>query len=326
MEGHRGKKSASELGARFLQGAGAGAVRVAMNAAVRDHFAGQAMVDVSSRIAAIFLLVPIVGPTVGQLLLAVGSWKLIFFFIALVGSIFGVWSALRLGESLRPADRRSFAVGAVGEGFRLVLRQRHACFHGIVGAFMYGIISNLLNTAQPIYVDIFGLGPWFPVAFAFSTIVAALANLVMPWVTRRFGLRRTAHASVPLIIVASATSALQSLAGPPSVWSFFAMLLLLFPAVIATFSTTGALAMEPLGEVAGTAAAVFGAVTMMGGALFGAITAQLYDGTVTPVLWSTCLLGVCAMGSLALAEGGRLFGRDRGPEGVTTIRAFEVSA
>lgn len=297
---------AAMLVARFLQGAGAAAVRVAMMAAVRDRFSGQAMVDIMSLVLAIFLLVPIVCPTIGQLLLFFGSWQLIFVFIALFASVFALWSALRLPESLRPTDRRSLDFGVVADGFRIVLGDRRAFFYGIVGAFMYGIISNLLNTSQQIYVEIFHLGAWFPVAFAFTTVVASIANLFMSRITRFFGMRRVAHASVLLIVMTSAIFAVMSLAGPPTLWAFYVMLMVVFPCVVATFTTTSALAMEPLGEVAGTASSVFGAVSTVGGALFGVATAQLYDGTVTPVLWANCIMGICTLACFVIAEKGRL--------------------
>ncbi len=219
-----------------------------------------------SIVSAIFLLVPVVCPVIGQGLLAIGSWQLIFVFIGLVGLVFAIWSALRLRESLKPADMRALDFGVIAEGFRLVVANRQAFFYGIVGAFMYGIISNVLNTAQQIFVDIFKLGAWFPIAFAFTTVIAALANLPMSWLTRRFGMRRTAHAAALVIIAGSAGFALLSYAGQPNLWLFYLMLLLVFPALVAIFTTTGALSMEPLGEVAGTASAVFGAITIVGGA------------------------------------------------------------
>jgi DHA1 family bicyclomycin/chloramphenicol resistance-like MFS transporter len=100
------------------------------------------------------------------------------------------------------------------------------------------------------------------------------------------------------------------------------MLLLIFPCVVATFTTTNALAMEPLGEVAGTAASVFGAFMTAGGALFGFIVAQLYNGTVTPVLWGNCAMGVCALACFVVAENGRLFGRDHSPVDAIPMEAF----
>lgn len=312
---------AALLVARFLQGAAAAATKVALFAAIRDGFSGQAMVDIMSLVSAVFLVVPVVCPTIGQGLLLIGSWRLIFVFIAMVGALFALWAMLRLHESLAEKDRRSLSFGVVVEGFRIVIRNRQAFFYGIIDAFMFGIIASMLNTSQQIYVEIFDLGAWFPVAFAFTTVVASISSLFMGKITRRFGMRRSGHTAAVVITAVSGVFALLSLAGPPSLLTFYLMLLLVFPCVVATFSTTNALSMEPLGEVAGTAAALFGALTMLGGASFGAIVAQLYDGTVTPVLVGNCVMGLLTLGSLLLAERGKLFGRDPRPVAESALGA-----
>ena len=297
--------------ARFLQGVGTASIKVAFGAAIRDRYAGQAMADIMSLIAAIFLLIPVVCPTIGQLLLFIGSWPLIFMFMGLVGAGFALWAGLRLEESLKPEDRRSLDFGVIAEGFRIVVGNRQAFAYGICGAFVYGIISNMLNTAQQIYVDIFHLGAWFPVAFAFTTVVASISSLFMGPLTRRFGMRRVAHVSGVIIVVTSLVFALMSFAGPPTLWGFYIMLVLVFPCVVAIFTATGALSMEPLGEVAGTAQSVFGAITIIGGALIGVITAQLYNGMVTPVLLANAAMGLACLACYMVAENGKLFGSDQ---------------
>ena len=299
--------------ARFFQGVATAAVKVAFGAAIRDRYAGQAMAEIMSLIAAVFLLIPVVCPTIGQVLLMLGGWQSIFLFMGVIGAAFALWSALRLGESLKPEDRRSLDFGVIAGGFGIVLGNRRAFAYGICGTFVYGIISNCLNTAQQIYVEIFHLGAWFPVAFAFTAGVASTSSLFMGKLTRSFGMRRVAHMASLIIILASLGFGLMSLSGPPTLVAFYLMLLLVFPCVVAIFTATGALAMEPLGEVAGTAQSVFGAITIVGGALIGLVTAQLYNGTVVPLLFANFVMGLCCLGCALFAEDGRLFNRDERP-------------
>lgn len=305
-----GGSLATMLVARALQGAAAAAVKVAVTAAIRDRFVGQAMVETLSLVAAVFLIVPIVCPAIGQGLLMLGSWRLIFVFIGLVGFGLLLWSGFRLPESLREEARRSLSIAALTRGFREVVGHRSALLYGTVGAFMYGIIANLLNTSQQVYVEVFGLGRWFPIAFAFTTIVASISSLFMSRITRALGMRRTAHAAAFIIAATSGGFACSSMLHPPTLWSFYIMLLFVFPAVVATFTTTMSLSLEPHENGAGTAASIFGAITMVGGASIGAVTAQLYDGTVVPILWSNCLMGVCAIACYLAAERGQLFALD----------------
>lgn len=301
---------AAMLALRFVQGLAAAAMRVAIIAAVRDRYSGQAMVETMSLIFTIFLVVPIVCPGIGQLILFLGPWPLIFIFMALVGLVLGVWGYFRLPETLPRAERRPLDPAAVTGGFAQVLGHRRAFFYGIAGMFLFGVICNFLNTAQPIYVDIYGLGALFPLALAATAGVEALSQVPCSRVSRRFGMRRTAHGATAVIVFSSFLFTLGTLSATPPLWVYMAMLMFTLPPMVAAFMTTGALGMEPLGEVAGTASSVFGATTMVGGALFGLVTAQLFDGTVTLVLAANAAMGLGAFLCCVVAEKGRLFRRD----------------
>ena len=298
---------------RFLQGAAAAAIRVGMMSAVRDRYVGRAMGEVMSIVLSIFLLVPIICPSIGQLLLLVWPWQSIFIFMGITALIFGVWTLVRLPETLAPENRRALNFAVVADGFRIVVTNRRAFLYGIVAAFMYGIIVGMFSTAQQIYVDIYKLGELFPIAFGAMPLIAAVASNLVAMIIRRFGLRRVGHTATSIIIAANATWALISLAGPPSLWFYYVAFLISLPAIVAVFITTSALSMEPLGEVAGTASSVFGAISTVGGALFGYGIQQLYNGTVTPVFAANSALAVGAMVCILLAENGRLFARDATP-------------
>jgi DHA1 family bicyclomycin/chloramphenicol resistance-like MFS transporter len=310
------------LVARFLQGTAAAAVRVAMMATVRDRYSGRAMAEIMSLVLAVFLLVPIICPSIGQLILFVGPWPLIFVFIATLGAIFWVWSYLRLSESLAPQNRRALDFSVVVEGFQIVLTNRRAFFYGIIGAFMYGIIVGMISTAQQTYVEIYGLGEWFPVAFGVMALIAAGATLVVSRVVRAIGMRRVGHGALGIIIIAAAFFGLWSLSGPLPLWAFYLMLLVTFPSIVSVFNTTGALSMEPLGEVAGTASSVFGAINTVGGAGFGLVIAQLYNGTITPVLFGNGVIALMALVCVLIAERGQLFGRDHVPVAAAPIEVL----
>lgn len=307
------------LAARFLQGAAAAAIRVGMSAMVRDRYSGTAMAEIMSLVLAVFLLVPIICPSIGQLILLVGPWQLIFVFIAAVATVFVAWTWFRLGESLAPENRRQLNFAVVADGFRIVLSNRRAFFYGIVGAFMYGIIVTMFSTAQQVYVELYGLGQWFPVAFGAIAVIAAAASLVVSRVIRAIGTRRVGHAAILWIALVSGAFALVTLAGTPPLWLYYVTMAATIPAVVATFNTTGALSMEPLGEVAGTASSVFGLTNTVGGAAFGYVVAQFYNGTLTPVFAGNCLLAAGAFCCVLIAEKARLFGGDQSPVAAASL-------
>jgi DHA1 family bicyclomycin/chloramphenicol resistance-like MFS transporter len=298
---------------RFLQGTAASAVRVGFNAAVRDRYSGREMAEIMSLVLGVFLLVPIFCPSIGQLLLFVGPWQLIFVFMAAVATLFAVWTLIRLPETLAAENRRALSFAVVLEGFRIVFSNRRAFFYGIVGTFMYGIIVGTFSTSQQVFVEIYDLGAWYPVAFAMIAVVAAITSLFVSRIIRSIGMRRVGHTALSIVIAVSGVWTLFSLSGTPPLWLYYVMVVLMFPCIVSVFNTTGALAMEPLGEVAGTASSVFGAISTVGGAAFGLIIAQAYDGTLTPVFAGNCILGILGLSCIAIAEKGQLFGRDQSP-------------
>jgi MFS transporter, DHA1 family, multidrug resistance protein len=295
------------LGLRFVQGLAAASVRVAMLSAVRDRYSGKAMADIMSLVLAVFLLVPIVMPGVGQIILLVGSWHLIFVVMGVTAAVFALWTFIRLPESLAPEDRRPLDFASVARGFAMVFTNRVAFSYGISGTFLFGVFLGFVNTSQQIYVGIYQLGVYFPLAFGATAAVAAVASLLSPRVIERLGVRRTAHGAMVIFTAAGTLWLALSAVGFMPLWLFLAMVATVMSTAIATVSTTTSLAMEPLGEVAGTASAVFGAMQTIGGAVLGYLVAQAFNGTVVPVVGALLIFGLCILACFLIAEKGRLF-------------------
>ncbi|MDC9824466.1 multidrug effflux MFS transporter [Devosia sp. ZB163] len=306
---------------RFLQGTAAAAVRVGLNATIRDRYSGKEMAEVLSLVLSIFLLVPIIMPTVGQLIILAAPWQYIFVAMAAIAAATWVWTFLRLGETQRPEDRRSLDFGVVAEGFLIVLRNRRAFFYGVAAVFLQGAILGMVVTTQQIFTEIYPWGVFYPLSMVIIAGSAAITSLIASRVLGRIGLRRCSHGGSILIPVITFGAALVSLGPGLPDWGFLLAMVLLAPCIVPSFAGSGALSMEPLGEVAGTAAAVFGLFQMVFGALLGFGIAQAYDGTVIPLLVGMGVMGICAFGCFAIAERGRMFGRDQAPAPVP-VEAF----
>ncbi len=174
----------------------------------------------------VFMIVPIVAPSVGQALLLTGTWQLIFVFMGVIGLIFGLWAFLRLRESLPVAARRPFSFGSVAEGFGIVFSSRMALFYGLAGMFMFGGILGFVNSAQQIYVGIYGLGALFPFVFAATPLTFALAFFLNSRLVSRFGMRRLAHGAMLAFLVVTGTWLVLSLTGFMPLWLFVLMMML----------------------------------------------------------------------------------------------------
>ena len=183
--------------------------------------------------------------------------------------------------------------------------------------FVFGALFGFINTAQQIYVDIYGLGALFPVAFAAMAGLMAISSYLNARMVRRIGMRRLSHTALLVFTTVSGAWFLITLAGQPPLWLFFALLAVIMFMFGWAASNMNALSMEPLGTVAGTASSVFGFVQTVGGAILGTITGQFFDGTLTPVAAGYFVLGLAAILCVVVAERGKLFGvgEDHEPDG-----------
>jgi DHA1 family bicyclomycin/chloramphenicol resistance-like MFS transporter len=296
------------LAIRFVQGLGAAATRVIATAVVRDKYAGREMAEIMALTFMVFMAIPILAPGIGQVILLSGPWEHIFFFMGGLALAFGVWAFFRLPETMRPEYRRPLSVAAVLEGFRLVVTNRTAFAYGLAGMFLFGAMFGFITTSQQIFVDIYGLGALFPVAFAAMAGAMAVAQFVNSRIVRRYGMRRLAHGAMLVYLLLAAIWLGLALLGPVPLPLFFGLFLVIQIAFGWQASNMNSLSMEPLGNVAGTAASVFGFIQTIGGAILGTIIGQQFNGTLIPIAAGYTLMGTLVLVCVLVAEQGKLFG------------------
>ncbi|MDP1730942.1 MAG: multidrug effflux MFS transporter [Devosia sp.] len=296
------------LGLRFVQGLGAAGTRVIATSVVRDRFSGRAMAEIMSLTFMVFMAVPIIAPGIGQILLITGPWQTIFIFMGGLATVFSLWAFFRLPETLDPANRRPLTFAVVTDGFRIVFTNRLALSYGLAGMFLFGALFGFISTAQQIYVEVYGLGVYFPVAFAAMAGLMAISSFLNSRIVRHFGMRRISHFAVLVFTGVSAIWLTLSVAGFMPLWLFFPLLAIIMFMFGWGAANMNSLSMEPLGAVAGTASSVFGFIQTVGGALLGSFIGQQFNGTVVPVAAGYLIMGVLALVCILVAENGRLFG------------------
>ena len=270
------------LAMRFVQGLGASATRVIATAVVRDRFEGRAMAEVMSLVFMVFMVIPVIAPSIGEVLLLVSQWQSIFVFMGGLAIAFGIWAFLRLPETLEVERRRPLTAETVFGGFRIVVSNRLA--------FWYA------------------LGAWFPAAFALVAGLMAVSSFLNSRIVRRFGMRRMSHFAIITFTALSGVLLLVSLDGQPPLWLFLALLSAIMFMFGWAASNMNSLSLQPLGAVAGTAASVFGFIQTVGGALMGGFVGQQFNGTVVPTAAGYFVLGALAVACVLVAERGQLFG------------------
>jgi DHA1 family bicyclomycin/chloramphenicol resistance-like MFS transporter len=284
------------LGARFLQGVAAAATRVLVVAVVRDRYQGSAMARIMSITMIVFMIVPVLAPGFGQLVLAIGNWRHVFLVLGAYGAILAVWLVLRLPESLPVERRRPLSFTAVGGGVWETLSNRQSIGNTVAQTLLMGALFSFINSIQQIVFDVYGRPELIGIVFACIAGPMTLSSYANSRLVMKHGSRRLLLAALAGFTgIALLHLGVAATIGERSIWTF----VLLQAATMSLFgligANAGALAMEPLGHVAGTASSVQGTITTIGGALIGFAVGQQFNGTTLPFLIGFTLSGAIAL-------------------------------
>jgi DHA1 family bicyclomycin/chloramphenicol resistance-like MFS transporter len=292
------------LAGRLLQGVGVAGPRTITLALVRDRFEGRAMARVMSHIMAVFILAPVVAPAIGQAIIGVSGWRAIFGVYLAMGVLASVWFGVRQEETL-PANRRiPFSFGRMMGAVREVLTNRESICYTVASGFVFGAFLGYLTSAQQILQQQYGLGTRFPLYFAMLAITIGGASFLNASLVVRYGMRVLSSWALRGICVASIVfSAIVSAgSGHPPLWMLMTYLMASFFGIGLLFGNLNALAMQPLGHIAGTGAAVVGATSMLISLALGTLIGQSYNGTVLPLVVGFAVLSACSLVSAWWAE------------------------
>ncbi|MCJ2015683.1 multidrug effflux MFS transporter [Methylobacterium sp. J-076] len=298
------------LAARVIQGIGAAGGRVLSTAIVRDRFAGREMASVMSLIMMVFLIVPMIAPAIGGAMLAFGSWIYVFVSMLILAFIVTAWFGWRMPETLHPEYRRPLSLKATVQAVRLTLATRVAVGYATALGLLTGCIMGYVGSAQQVFdTGLYKLGPLFPVAFGLVAGAMGAATLINSRAVRRLGMRRLSQAGTLAFTVVGVVQVILGLAygGHPPLALFLAVLAANQFLISFAMPNFNALALEPLGAVAGTASSFLGFYTTILGAGCGYAIGQSFDGTVLPIGIGYATLGGLAMVVIAWTERGRLF-------------------
>ena len=236
------------LAGRLLQGLGAAGPRTITIALVRDKFHGRSMARVLSIIMAIFVLVPIVAPTLGQVVLNIASWRAIFGFYMTMAVVVGIWFGLRQEETLLEDRRMPFRLALVIGAVREVVSTPLALGYTLAAGCVFGALLGYLNSAQQILQQQYGLGARFPLYFGVLAVSVGGASFLNATLVMRYGMRLLSIWSMwtvwALSVVFLGTAFIFG--GHPPLWALMSYLMLSFFGIGLTFSNLNALAMDPL--------------------------------------------------------------------------------
>jgi DHA1 family bicyclomycin/chloramphenicol resistance-like MFS transporter len=299
--------------ARFLQGLSTAAARVIATSIVRDCYSGRRMASVMSLAMMIFISVPVIAPSFGQAIMLAAEWHGIFIVLLVYGILTLSWIVVRLPETLPLTERKSLAIGEVTKNFLQTIRNRQTFGYALAAGSVQGILFGYVLSSQQIFTEIYGLGHYFPLAFAAIAIGIAVAGFVNSRIVGRYGMRMISHIALVCQLVVAIAMLTAALAGSLPLW----LMMILATASLFTFglmfSNFSALAMEPQGHIAGTASSLFGSITTLIGIAVGSAIGQYYNGTLIPLATGALLSSLFALAVVFVVEKGRLFTPHKSP-------------
>lgn len=297
----------SMLLGRFLQGLGAAGPRIVTVALIRDQHEGRAMARIMSVIMAVFIIVPAIAPALGQSILLVAHWRAIFLSFLGLAIISGLWFAIRQRETLAADDRIPFSGARILSGLKDCLSHRIALGYILTAGFIFSAFVAYLSTAQQIFQKQYELEELFPIYFAVLALAIGTGSLINARLVMHFGMRslswRALIVMTGLSFLFSAYALLTG--GTPPLLLYMGFFMLIFVCLGLLFGNFNALAMEPLGHIAGLASAVIGSLTTLMSLVLGGLVGQAYNGTVIPLVVSFAVMGCAAIGAMIWAERGR---------------------
>lgn len=310
------------LAMRVVQGVGTAALQVVTLALVRDCFSGATMGRVMTFVFTTFMIVPIIAPTLGQEIEYLATWKGVFAFNAIVGALILLWMLTRLKETLKPEDRRSLAFGSLASAMGEIVTNRVTAGYAVASTLtLVGLFSYII-CVQQVYGELYGLGSLFPYAFGGSAIGVAVAALVSARLVRMFGMRPVAHGALAIFTISGMLLVLISLSGNPPFWVTFVLISFCMMAFGVLQGNIGAIALEPLGHIAGTASSLIGVVTLTIANIIAGLVGQAYDGTVVPLAAAFGVGGLLASAAVIWTERGRVFHNTATSVGQTASSTF----
>lgn len=280
--------------ARFMQGIGAAAPRVVSQALVRDLYSGREMARISSFIMIVFALVPAVAPLLGAGVILVFNWRFIFLIFIMFALISTIWTAIRIREPLAPEMRMPFQFLPFKKAIIEIISLKIVRLAIITLIFAGGILFLGILLIQQIFDQFYGRADSFPVWFALIAVMSASASFLNSMIVVRFGMRRLVSVSLYVqVILSCCMLVLYSkgfLSGNVGFAIFVFWIFGIFFQAGLTFGNLTALAMEPLGHIAGTGASVVSALATLGSVVIAAIAGQFFDGTPYILIISVIIL------------------------------------
>lgn len=292
------------LAARVIQGLGVAAPRIVSMALIRDLYAGRQMASIMSFATMIFMLMPAAAPAFGTAIIAGFGWRGLFAWFIAFAVVAALWLGLRQPETLAARNHRSLTVAMLWSGLREVLSHRSVLLCIAILTLGFGILFGTLSSTQQIFDVSFGRGSSFAYWFALIALLSLPAAFVNARLVVRFGMRRLIRLAfltqlgITLVVLTLTTAGMlhdQMAFAAYVIWS-----VTVFSMANMVFGNLNAIALEPLGHMAGLASSIVMATATVLAVGVAAPLGLMFNGTPVPLLAGVAVLLTLAAGLMWL--------------------------
>lgn len=294
---------------RFCHGLAGASLGVMVVSIIRDLYSGDAMARRMSTIFLVFMLVPVLAPTMGQTVLLFAGWRTIFDVMAAMALLMALWIYRRLPETLHPDNIIPIEHRAIAATWRDVVLHRQAAGYTVGSAIVQGALFGFLNSSQQIFERVFNARDFFPIGFAIVGGGLAVSNFTNSRVVERFGARRVSHTALLLFILFATCQTLASHYAHDSLPLFLGLLTVNMAMMGFIGSNFSSIAMTPFGDKAGAASSFQMFVRSILAAVIGASIGHQFNGTVVPMALGFLMCGLISLALVYWCEKGKLFTR-----------------
>lgn len=282
---------------RFLQGVGVAGPKIGTRAMIRDRYAGADMAKIMSIIFTLLILVPMVAPAIGAFIAALGGWRGLFWAYLVLALVLGVWLWLRHPET-HPIEKRISLKPRKFAGYvRVVISNVEVMSVVIATGFVFGAQLVYLSVAADLFGELYGLPVLMPAFFALLATGTGLALLLNVRLVDRTGMEAPIMVGI-LLLGLSGSGLLISATlfnGQPPLWEMIGLAWFAFFGLGLLFGNLNALAMRPLGDLAGLGSSIIASVSSLVAFAFASIIESFMMGAVWSIAWGFTLAALISI-------------------------------
>ncbi|MGR6875125.1 multidrug effflux MFS transporter [Pseudomonas sp. HK3] len=271
---------------RVLQGFGAAACRVVTIAMMRDKYDGKEMAKIMSLIMMVFIMVPALAPSVGQIVLLFANWHYIFVVLFVFAIISVLWLHIRQPETLSEENRIGFSLTNIKQGMIETIKHPEARTYTLCAGIMFGAFVGYLSSSQQILQVQYGTGDLFSIYFGVLALAIGFSSFANSKLVMKIPMQTLCIAALWVVLITSVLffGYAELVDEKPGLLSFMAYMMCTFFCFGILFGNFNALAVHPLGHIAGVATSVISTVQTLISVVVGTYVGQHYNGTVIPLV------------------------------------------